>query len=289
MEVSIPANKDTPDEALNLAQQLADLFQGYPQVEAVTLSGSRTSGTALDAWSDIDVAVYLAEGEFPLEERQAIMDRLGGATRANLKLPYWGDGDAWFSARSGVEVDLVYSSKRWAEEGLERTLRLHLPSGGYSTCTWHIVRTARILFDRNGWFAGLQAWSNQPYPPELRSAIIRHNLPILRDIIPSYRYNVEKSLPRRDLIFINNEITWLLASYFDVLFAFNNVAHPGSKRLLEQAVRLCPRLPQDMAHQVTEVLRLSGLGDAALLAAIDRLVDGLEVMLGEEAQESKIK
>ena len=125
----------------------------------------------------------------------------------------------------------------------------------------------------------MQAYSDQPYPPELRRAIIERNFPVLRDMIPSYRYNVEKSLPRHDLIFINNEITWMLASYFDVLFAVNCVAHPGSKRLLDQAARLCPSLPKDMANQVTRVLRLAATGDESLLAAMDALVDGLQEIM----------
>jgi predicted nucleotidyltransferase len=270
---------DTSDESLILAQDLASLYQAYPQVEAVTLSGSRTSGTAVDERSDIDLYVHLQEGEFPLEERRAIIEKLGGARRANLGLRNWGDGDVWFHAPSGVEVDVVYSDKRWTEEALERILLEHRPSGGYSTCPWHSVRTAHILFDRAGWFKRLQAWSDQPYPPELRQAIIAHNFPLLRDMIPSYRYNVEKSLPRHDLIFINNEITWMLASYFDVLFALNNIAHPGAKRLLGQAARLCPRLPQDMACQVEEVLRLSTGAAEGLLTAIDRLVDGLQEII----------
>ena len=66
---------------------------------------------------------------------------------------------------------------------------------GYTTCAWHTVRTALILFDRSGWFARLQAWSDQSYPPALRRAIISHNLPILRGIVPSYRDNLEKSSP----------------------------------------------------------------------------------------------
>ena len=135
----------TPDEGLVLAQKIADLFREYPQVEAVTLSGSRTSGAAVDERSDIDLFVHSETGEFPLEERRAILERLGGATRADLGLRNWGDGDVWFHARSGVEVDVVYSSKRWTEEALERILRQHQPSGGYSTCAWHPVRPQRLV------------------------------------------------------------------------------------------------------------------------------------------------
>ena len=95
---------------------------------------------------------------------------------------------------------------------------------------------------------------DESYPPALRRAIINHNLPILRGIVPSYRDNLEKSLARRDLVFINNEVTWLLVAYFDILFALNNVPHPGAKRLLEQVERLCPRRPPDLPAQVGELL-----------------------------------
>ena len=74
-------------------------------------------------------------------------------------------------------------------------------------------------------------------------------------------------------MFINNEVTWLLVAYFDILFALNNVPHPGAKRLLEQAERLCPRRPPDLPAQVGELLRLAAAGDARLLPALDRLVD----------------
>ena len=271
------------DAAQALARRLADEFQVYRFVEAVTLSGSRTSGIETDACSDIDLCIYSDDGTFPLAERQAIIARLGGASRASLGLTFWGDGDVWFDALTGFEVDAVYSSKHWIEEALERSLHRYQPAGGYSTCVWHTVRNAQILFDRGGWFGRLrQAWSDQPYPPELRRAIIAHNLPVLRAIIPSYRFNVEKCLARGDLIFMNNEITWLLASYFDVLFAFNNVPHPGAKRLLEHAVRLCPRRPPNLEQHVTKVLRLAGLGDPAVLAAIDDLVDGMEELVKGE-------
>jgi hypothetical protein len=279
----LPADEYLNDRSLELARRLAALFQADPLVEAVTWSGSRTSGVETDLLSDIDLFVYSEDGVFSLEQRRAIVERLGGASRASLGLTFWGSGDVWLDARSGIEVDVVYSSKAWLEEALDRVLRRYEPTGGYTTGAWHTTRTARILFDRSGWFARLQAWSDQPYPPELRRAIIAHNFPILRDVIPSYRYNVEKSLPRRDLVFINNEVTWMLAGYFDVLFALNSVPHPGAKRLLEHAQRLCPLLPRGMAAQVSEVLRLSAAGDAGVLAAIDQLVDGLEELLKEEA------
>ncbi len=278
----------SPDPGLLLSSKLAGLFQNYSQVEAVILCGSRTSGTAVDARSDVDLVVYSETGDFPLEDRRAVVEQLGGAARASLGLGFLGTADAWLDMHSGIEVDVVYTSQRGIEEELNQILVQHKPKGGYSTCVWHSVRTARILFDRNGWFKRLQTWSDQPYPPELRQAIIRTNFPGLRDTVPSYRDNIEKSLPRNDLIFITNEVTWMLANYFDVLFAFNNVPHPGAKRMLAQVTRLCPRQPRDMARQVTRVLQLAPTGNGEILAAIDELVDGLEALLGDDAPGSNV-
>jgi hypothetical protein len=269
---------------LIFSQRLAELFSQIPTVESVTLSGSRTSGVETDAHSDIDLCVYTT-ADIPIESRQKILQVSGGAVRASMGLGFWGTGDIWFEAQSNLEVDMVYSSPSWLEENLDRILRKHQASGGYTTCLWHSVRTSDILFDRSGWFTRQKAWTDQPYPEELRNAIINHNFPILRDLIPSYRYNVEKSLPRYDRVFINNEITWMLASYFDVLFAFNRVPHPGAKRLILQAERLCPQRPPELAAQVNEVLAQSALPDdhgKPLLTAIDRLVDGLETLLKRE-------
>ena len=277
----------TKDQGQDLAQRLADLFKIYDQVEVIILGGSRTSGISVDARSDIDLVVYTAQGDFPLAERKRIVERLGGASRASLGLTFWGNGDMWVDAASGIEVDVIYSTQQQIKSELERILVQHKPSGAYSTCEWHSVRTAQILFDRTGWFKQLQAWSDQPYPPQLRRAIIEYTFPILRDIVPSYRDNIEKSLPRNDLFFINNEVTWLLASYFDVLFAFNEVPHSGAKRILAQAARLCPCIPQDMESQVTRLLQLVPTGKGEILAAIDDLVDGLEELLKAEVLDSE--
>ena len=140
---------------------------------------------------------------------------------------------------------MVYLCMAWIEQELDRPSLLAGPPG-YTTCAWHTVRTALILFDRSGWFA--RSGPGATSPTCLRCAgLSSAKPPILRGIVPSYRDNLEKSLARRDLVFINNEVTWLLVAYFDILFALNNVPHPGasgcSNRLsacARAARRTCP-------------------------------------------------
>ncbi len=87
---------------------------------------------------------------------------------------------------------------------------------------------------------------------------------------------MEKAARRGDLVSVNHRVAALLASYFDVVFAANGVLHPGEKRLLEQAGRLCASLPQKMAAQVTAVLQTAGLPGNAVVEKITLLLDALD-------------
>ena len=118
-----------------------------------------------------------------------------------------------------------------------------------------------VLFDRAGWFHQLQQWANQPYPEPLRRAVTAKNYPILRSSQSSYLYQIERAIERRDLVSINHRVAALLASYFDVLFALNRVPHPGEKRLIQLARRVCPKAPHDMPAQVEAVIRAIPAGD----------------------------
>ena len=275
------------DEIMNgnlrydLARRLADLYSRFQQVEAVALSGSLASGVADDAGSDLDLYVFTT-AVIPLPERLSLVEQAGGASRADMNLEYWDPGDEWFDARTGIEVDAVYWDTQWIERFLARVLRDHQASIGYSTAHWNTIVQAQPLFDRSGWFARLQEDCRQPYPEDLRRAIIDWNLALLRDVIPSYVRQLEKAVRRRDLVSTNHRAAAFLASYFDVIFAFNRVLHPGEKRLVAQAERLCARLPVDMAGQVADLLRQCGSPGPELVSAAHRLVDGLEAMVRSE-------
>ncbi len=235
-----------------LARSLAGHFSQFPTVEAIALGGSQVQGVT-DPGSDIDLYVYTTS-TIPLSARQALVES-AGAARANLDLQFWDPGDQWFDAGTGIEVDVMYWEPAWIEGQLERLWRQHQASLGYSTCFWHTIRHSRTLYDRRGWLKALQEKSRQPYPEGLRSAIIAKNHAVLRRVIPSYAHQIEKAVRRADAVSVNHRVSALLASYFDVLFALNHVLHPGEKRLIRQAVDLCPRLPAGMPQQVEAMLR----------------------------------
>lgn len=266
---------DTPTTAL--AIRLAALFGELPQVVAVALGGSSAAGAA-DAASDIDLYVY-TRAEIPISVRQSIVERLGGATRADFDQNYWGPSDQWLDAATGQEIDAVYFDAGWLAAQLGRVLDEYAPSLGYSTAFWHTVRQSQPLHDPTGWLAAQQRRAAVAYPEPLSRAIVAYNQPVLRGILTSYRSQIAKAVARDDLVSVNHRLAALLASYFDILFAVNRMPHPGEKRLLARAAALCPSLPTNMAADVTACLTAAGAAPGELLGHLDRLLDRLDAWL----------
>jgi len=268
-----------------LAKTVAERFSAFTQVEAVTLGGSVTT-ESVDQVSDIDIYVYTKDF-IPLYLRKALVDDLG-TTRADLDLQYWDLGDEWYHAETGIEVDIIYWPTNWIEDQIERVLTHYVASTGYSTCFWNTVLHSVTLFDRKNWFHELQMTCQQPYPEELRQAIIIKNHAVLRQIIPSYRHQIEKAVQRKDWISINHRIAALLASYFDVIFALNYELNPGEKKVLETAIKQCKLLPKNMHDQVIEVLQAAAQDKGCILTQVDELIDGLEEAMINAGLEVKI-
>lgn len=267
----------TSESPLDLARRVAAAFARLPEVRAVALAGSQSSGAAA-AGSDVDLYVY-GTPEPALADRAAIA---ADAPRAELGNRFFEPGDEWIDAASGVHVDVMYRDPRWIESDLDRVLVRHEAWVGYSTAFWHSVRSAVVLFDRDGWLAGLKARADAPYPEPLRRAIVAKNLPLLRSNLSSFRHQLERALSRRDAPAVNHRIAAFLASFFDVLFALNRVAHPGEKRLLSFAARACPLRPPRLEEDVRALFAAGGAGSPEALARVDALVDGIDAIVRAE-------
>jgi hypothetical protein len=266
-----------PSDAFALAERVALQFASLPQVEAVAQAGSRSSELA-DAESDVDLYVYVTE-DIPLEVRAEIAS---GSPRAEIGNATWEPGDEWIDAETGTSVDVMYRHLGWIEEQLDRVLVRHKASVGYSTCFWYNVLYSQILFDRTGWFEALQRRARRSYPKELRRAIIAKNYPLLRRNQSSYLHQIALAVMREDLVSVNHRVAALLASYFDVLFALNELQHPGEKRLIRYAKKGCAKLPAEMERQVTELVESVGNPDRDTVARVNALVDGLDKLLLRE-------
>ncbi len=248
-----------------MIHELAGRFGEHPQVLAVALAGSRGAASHDDA-SDFDLYVY-AHDDLPLDFRRAL-----AGPAAEIDNRYWEPGDEWIDPASHARIDVMYRRPAWIEDQLDRVLVRHEASIGYSTCFWANVLHSQALLDPHGWYAGLQARAQTPYPEPLRRAIIAKNYPLLRLKQSSYRTQIALALRRRDPVGIHHRVTALLASYFDVWFALARQPHPGEKRLLHA-------LPPAEADLVRNVLEAA---PDQLLASINALIDNLDQLLSAE-------
>lgn len=262
-----------------IPEEIAARFAELPYVETVVLSGSRTRRVD-DGHSDFDLYVYTRQ-QVPAPWRMELARPHG--RQIAIDNHYWENGDDWVDTRTGREVDIMYRSPEWIEDQLDRVLARHEASTGYSTCFWHNVLNSQILYDRAGWFKGLQERATHPYPDALRRAIIAKNYPILRHTNSSYVQQIELALNRHDAVSVNHRVVALLASYFDILFALNRQPHPGEKRLVAYVQTLCPKRPPAFAEEIDAVIEAAvPAGYPEIVARTHALLDSLDALLRAE-------
>jgi hypothetical protein len=272
----MPSNPTTP---AGLTASVAAAFADLPVVIAVALAGSEGAGAA-DERSDLDLYVYAA-APVAMADRAAIATRF--ATYREVGNDFWEPGDEWIDRQTGYQVDVMYRAPGWIEEQLDKVLVRHEASVGYSTCFWHNVLHSTPLFDRSGWYRNMQAAAARSYPQPLQRAIIAKNHPILRQTLSSYLAQIERAVRRGDSVSIQHRVTALLASYFDVLFAVNELPHPGEKRLLQVATTRCARTPRDMESHINALLETAARPvSLAVVEQINVLLDSLDALLVDE-------
>jgi hypothetical protein len=137
------------------------------------------------------------------------------------------------------------------------------------------------LSDTNGWLGSIQKRAREPFPEELRVAIIRLNYPVLRNFPFSFVHQMELAIQRDDPVSLNQCVSGYLASYFDILFAINRIFQPGLKRLLRSAAMMAT-LPPNMEAQVRSLIRSSGMSSAEVLKIAGSLNDELTALLRAE-------
>lgn len=118
------------------------------------------------------------------------------------------------------------------------------------------------------------------YPEELRKNIIEYNHPLLRsrDLAAPYLKQIELAYMRSDSISLIHRTAALLSSYFDILFAFNEVYHPGEKKLLKYAHVLCEKLPENFDKDIVEINNSFSDGKR-LIKAVNTLLDNLDELI----------
>lgn len=259
-----------------LLGEIRAFYEQFPSVQAVVMGGSHATDGA-DPHSDVDIYVYTEE-PIPLPAREMfIMHRAG---RAEVDSRFWETTDEWEDIKARTRVDLMFRSPTWIREQLEKVVFEHVASVGYSTCLWHNVLRARIVFERDRWYSELQAAFNVTYPTKLRDNIVAKNYPLLQKSLSSFHGQALKARMRGDHVSVSHRCSALLASYFDVLFAINKMPHPGEKRLIKFSNELVHR-PERLDTLITRVIRAQLIGADDLSCSISDLIEALDTCMNK--------
>jgi hypothetical protein len=257
-------------------RETVDSFSLLAEVDAIALGGSRVVGEA-DSFSDYDVYVYTS-GVIPLDVRRTLAERYDALPE--ISNTWFGEEDSWTDTACGVAIELMYWKRGWIEAALRDVMEGHRASLGYSTTHWYTVRNSTLLFDRDGWFRGLQEAARRPYPEGLRHAIISLNHPLLRTTHASYRHQIVLAIERDDPVGVQHRVTALLTSVFDIVFAAHRALHPGEKRQLSHVAQLDVGGSQRFAREVRELIQAASTSErGSILRAIDVLCDDVESII----------
>ncbi|WP_315080531.1 nucleotidyltransferase domain-containing protein [uncultured Clostridium sp.] len=230
-------------------KNLIEDFSKRPEIESIALGGSRATKLN-DNNSDYDLYVYL-NSDLSKEIRRNILDKYCNYIELNNN--YWEAEDDCY-LNDGTIIEIIYRSVDEFENELKSVVLDWNAHNGYTTCMWSNINQCVVLYDRNNKLKELKDKYNIKYPEELRKNIIEKNLKLLDGYIPSFSMQIEKALVREDIVSINHRITEFLASYFDIIFAVNELPHPGEKRLISICLSSCKYLPKDFEGDLDKLL-----------------------------------
>ena len=218
--------------------ELFDELGRLPQVEAIALGGSRATGRN-DSKSDYDVYVYITDN-IDENTRRRILEKYCGYMEIGNS--FWELEDD-VTLKNGIDMDIIYRNMDNFEKMVSSVVIDCVPWNGYTTCMWHNLITSQIVLDKNSKLNKLQEKYRIPYPKKLKENIISNNLKLLSGMLPSFDMQIKKAENRGDLVSVNHRVAEFLASYFDIIFAMNEMTHPGEKKMQSICSKECKILP----------------------------------------------
>lgn len=236
---------------------VVNALKKYDEVDCIVLGGSRATGNN-DKMSDFDIYVYCKD-ELSIEKKKTAV--LPYCCNAEVGNHYWELEDNCI-LKDNVGLDIIYRDVNKFENYLSFVVDGAKAFNGYTTCFWHNIKTSKIIFDKSGKFSELQSKYTIDFPSELRKNIIENNRKLLNGTLPSYDVQIKRAEQRGDIISIHHRTTEFLASYFDIIFALNNLTHPGEKRIVELCKRDCKILPNNFEENIKKLLSAVSTGGA---------------------------
>ena len=218
------------------------------QVEAIALGGSRAT-LRNDEKSDYDVYVYITE-PIPENARRDVLDKY--CRYMEIGNTFWELEDD-VTLKDGIDMDIIYRNMADFENTIAFVVCGCNPYNGYTTCMWHNLITSKVVIDKNGRLTGLQEKYTIPYPKKLKENIISNNMKLLSGMLPSFDTQIKKAEVRGDQVSVNHRVAEFLASYFDVIFALNEMTHPGEKRMQSICASECRILPDQFEANLNKL------------------------------------
>ena len=248
-------------------------YQKFEQVEAIAIGGSSAAKTS-DKISDLDIYIFVSQ-DIPTDKRLEIVKTV--SSKYEVGGEYFGAGDEYLVDKLGVQYDVMFWNTNWFKETIKNIWEKHYPSNGYTTCFLYTLKNFQIIFEKNNLLTELKQKINSPYPQELKNNIIKRNIMLLKDKpFASYYEQIKKAMEREDIVSVNHRIAAFLASYFDIIFAKNELLHPGEKRLIKYAKSNCKILPDDFENNINQLLQQP---NSETLKILDSMIDNLKIIL----------
>lgn len=113
-----------------------------------------------------------------------------------------------------------------------------------------------------------------PYPKQLKENIMEKNMKLLSDAMPAYKFQIAKAVERNDLVSVSHRTTAFMESYFDIIWAMNELTHPGEKRLVSLCKKQCKILPVDFEENINQLY-------ADLFVDLDRVREDIDRIIVE--------
>ena len=249
--------------------ELFEELGSLSQVEAIALGGSRATGRN-DEKSDYDVYVYITDS-IDENQRRNILGKY--CKYMEIGNSFWELEDD-VTLKDGIDMDIIYRDMKGFENMVSSVVMDCIPWNGYTTCMWHNLITSKIVLDKNGKLSTLQEKYRIPYPKELKENIIANNLKLLSGMLPSFDMQIKKAENRGDLVSVNHRVTEFLASYFDIIFALNEMTHPGEKRMESICSKECSILPNNFDTNLNRLFE--GMFRKNISSVISDMVDAIK-------------
>lgn len=254
-------------------KKLISEFSSIKQIKAIALGGSRASGLN-DKDSDYDIYVYY-NGEISSDIRKGILEKY--CSYMEIGNEYWELEDDCV-LNNGVVIEFIYRKMDEFEKNIQSVVINNNAYNGYTTCMWDNLMRCKVLYDSNGDLQKLKKKYDVPYPEALSEKIVKKNLELLHGYIPSFSEQLTKASKRGDIVSVNHRTTEFLASYFDLIFAFNKVMHPGEKRMIENCLKYCDTLPKNFEKNIKTLLY--NLYDNQILTdTINKIVEEIKIWI----------